>query len=479
MKTSRDRIIDNASYLLASILAGRLVTAVASVLVARYLGAEQYAVLSIALAFSVVAGYLANLGLGETMIREGTQPGADHSAVLGGLLRIQLALALGGSLLSALVAWAVYQDPQVRQVVLTVTLPVIWGQALGSVGTGYFVLTQRMGFNALIIVAGGLASAATLAAGILLRWPVELIAFAYGLAALVSAGLALFFLARFVRLTWRPYPALWRGLWTFTVSGYSNLLRPQLGPLIMGLSVELAQVGLFAAAFRIPTFLYHLVGGTMATAFYPQLFHLGARDRAAHFHLSIRQLRYLTLAGAAFAVPLALHSSWVMGTLFGPEWGAAGPALTLLAITVLLHCVAIPFADHLTTTGRQSSRAAVEVVAVVAGVAAFSFLGAALGATGGALAALIMQILIVGGLVGLTPRGLALLLGGLAPTLRSAGPATALSLALALLAPSGGWSLLATLLIWIGLVFGLEAEVRMETVKRLRRLAGGSAAGPG
>lgn len=468
MTSDRDRIIGNASYLLLGNVGARLVSAIATVFVARYLGAEEYAVLSIAIAFSAVAAYAANLGLLHTLIREGTRPEADYNRLLNGFFQIRLLLALAASLGSVLVILALYPDPLVRQVVLMVTLPTIWGQAFSSVGAGYFTLTQRMGYNAAIQVVTGLVAAATLFAGMLAGWPLGWIAVAYGLATFAGAGLSLLLVARHIRLGWRSYPALWHGLWAFTLSGFAFMILPQLGPLVLGRATELSEVGLFAAAYRIPAVLY-LIPGAVATASYPQLFRLGTNDREAHFRLSCRQVRYMSLIGFGLTVPLALHAQWVLNVVFGPEWVAATPALTLLAGVILLQSLNAPLADRLTTLGRAAHRASIQVAAIFIGVAGYWTLGAVHGATGGALTALALELTILAGFLAVLPRALHLLTVALPPTIRTAGLAAAASIGVASIMPSGGSAFGLTLAIWAAAILGLEVEIRREVQRRLGR----------
>lgn len=62
-------ILKNASFLFVGNVMVRMLTAISAIVIARYLGAEQYGILSIALVFSTFASSMTDLGLTHTFIR--------------------------------------------------------------------------------------------------------------------------------------------------------------------------------------------------------------------------------------------------------------------------------------------------------------------------------------------------------------------------------------------------------------------------
>ena len=92
-ETVKKTILENATYLFVGNFVVRLLTALATIFVARYLGAEQYGALSVGLAFGAVAGYFTDLGLTHTLIREGTKPNSDIKSLLGGAFKLRILFA--------------------------------------------------------------------------------------------------------------------------------------------------------------------------------------------------------------------------------------------------------------------------------------------------------------------------------------------------------------------------------------------------
>ncbi|MCL6576377.1 MAG: oligosaccharide flippase family protein [Kyrpidia sp.] len=408
------RILKNAVYLFASNVLVRLVGAVAAILVARYLGAKDYGILSVALAFSVVTGYFTDLGLSHTFIRDGTKPGADLGRLLAGFFKIRLLFGLGTAVVSVAVVQSLYPDPGMRRVLYWVVMPTILGAAFQGVGAVYFQVVQKMQYTALIRAVAGLLSAGALFLGMALRWPLDFLAPIYGLAAVAGGLLSLWLVGHRVSFFSGWDRSLLRGLGSFTLGGLVIMLLNQMGPLVLERVTDLVAVGYFAAAFRIPSVLYQ-IPGVLAEAYYPQLFaHGNRRDEDAHLRLNVLELKMMSALGVMMALPFLLYPAWWIHLLFGPRWADAAPALTILSWMVFMQSINYPLADALTTKGMQSRRTAVLVAVLVVGAAAYAVLGARWGSTGGALAALVVECLSMIGFVLMNPTGWRLLLQGAA-----------------------------------------------------------------
>jgi len=415
-----ERIVKNAVYLLVSDVGIRLISAAVAVLVARYLGPEQYGVLAVALALLGVAGYFTDLGLTPVMIREGTKPGANFPQLLSGTLRLRLLFAGVTTLVMVLVAWFYYPSSTVRLVILVVVIPGIWAGVFRGIGAGYFQMVQEMHYVALINTIATLAGAGMFLLAVLARWPLSILALGYGLSAIVGGALGILLVRRRVTLGIGRYPGLTAGLHAFALGGGLGLLLPQLGPLLLPHAAGLEETGYFTAAYRVPGVLL-AVPGVIATAFYPQLFAYGNTDLQRHRTLSIRQIRLMGLLGFLLAVPISFHARWIAAVLFGASWvDQTGKAMSVLAWIVALESINWPLADALTTQGLQARRTGVQAVAAVVGAASYFALGRTLGAIGAAGAALVVEAILCLGFLLLNPATNAIMKKALLPVIAKA-----------------------------------------------------------
>ena len=406
---SRLIIVRNAGVLMVSDVLVRVLPAIAVVLVARSLGPRAYGILSVAIALSSILAYLSDLGLTHLTVRNLTHPNADPGRILGTIFKVRLALVALVTLASLAGIVTMYPEPEQRDVMLAVVLPSICGVAMQGFAASYFWATQELHITAAVRTASQVFSTVALVSAFFLRWPVRSVAAVYGTSSLF-VGVACLILVRRRAPKMIGWDAgLLKGLTSFTIGGITGIALPQLGPIIMERVTAATEVGYFAAASRVPGLLYS-IPGSLAMAWYPQLFQAGSRDPAAHFSLSVDQLKLNLILSFGLSLPVALYSNLLVRLALGTSWVEhTAPILSLLCWMVVLNSLSAPFADALTTKGMQGRRAWVYVAALAAGCILFTVLAARFGALGAAAAAVTTQTLLSIGLVLVNPSGLALL----------------------------------------------------------------------
>lgn len=92
--TGLKTVIYNVMYLFFGNVFTKLLAAVATILYARFSGASEYGILSVALAFAAIVSYFTDAGISQTTIREGTKPDADISSIMFAYTKIRLFLFL-------------------------------------------------------------------------------------------------------------------------------------------------------------------------------------------------------------------------------------------------------------------------------------------------------------------------------------------------------------------------------------------------
>ena len=433
---SNTLIAKNAAAMMISDVGVRAFSAIGALLVVRSLGPRAYGVLSVGFAFSAIVSYLSDIGITGLTIQQITRPDVDVGCVLGTVLRVRLGLVTVLAIASWVVILVGYPDPEQRAVMLAVVLPSICGVAMQGFAASYFWATQEMHITAGLKITSQVFVAVALILAFFLRWPVRSVAAIYGAASLLG-GIACLCLVRRRAPKMRGWdPKILKGLTAFTVGGVTGIALPQLGPLILQRVTAVTQVGYFAAASRIPAFLY-AIPSCLDTAWYPQLFLAGSREPAKHFALSVNQLMINTIVGFGLSLPVALYSRLIVRTVLGSSWEAStAPILSLLCWMVALNSLTSPFADALTTKGMQNRRASVYVVSLIIGSILFVRFGSIAGALGAAAAAISTQAVLGIGLVLVNPSGRALLSAGLQRLLRPTVFGATSAFAIRILAPN-------------------------------------------
>lgn len=403
------RIARNAASLTVGNAAVRIVTAAATVIVARYLGPSEYGVLGAAVGFTAVAAFMTDLGSGHLMVREGTRPGADLRDVLftGAVLRLLLAIAT--TIVTVSFAVLAYAPGPLRTTILIVALPSIWATTVRDFVASYFTIRQEMHLVATLRLTTGLVQSAILGLGVILSWPVTLLGGAYGAASSASAVVAVLLLWRKQGIRGHWLPRLLTGWTGFILGGMLATALPQLGAILLPKATTLEATGVFLAAYKIPLVLY-AIPGSIAAAFLPQLFMSGSADRQEHEALCVVETQLMTSLGLALALPIALGGHWIIVGLFGHHWApSATLVLRILAPVVLLQSLNFSLADSMTTRGHQDRRVMASAIAAAAGAVLYLTLGHSSGAVGGAIAAVAIEVTMCVGFFVFNPLRLVLL----------------------------------------------------------------------
>lgn len=393
----KNSIISNAFYLFIGNVLVRFLTAASTILIARYLGAEDYGILSIALAYASVAAFFTDLGLTHTLIREGTKENSSLPILMSSFLRVRLSLSLITILISIFIVEVLYKDVYMKEILYVVLIPTIIGAAFQGVGAAYFQVIEKMNITAIIRTIAGLTTATSLIVGMIFNWPLLYIAPIYGLANVAAGLFSIIIVLKHVKIFKGWDKSILNGLLNFTISGLTIMLLPQIGPIVIEKASSLKESGFFSAAYRIPSLLYQ-IPGVVAAAFYPVLFRLGNnKDFSKHLELNTRQLKIMSFLGISMAIPFLFYSDWWISFLFGDKWEHAANPLSILAIMVIMQSFNYPMADSLTTKGRQKTRTSIQLFALIFGIALYYTLSARHGSTGGAIAAVLIEVILFAG----------------------------------------------------------------------------------
>ena len=294
--SSRRLIARNAIALLVSDVAVRGLAAVGTVLIARSLGPQSYGTLGVAVAFSLLVGYLCDVGITHLTVQKATLPGANLTIVLGSALKVRFLLAGVTTVCSVVWIAVSYSDPERRNIMFLVALPTIWGVTLQGFGTSYFWITEEMHYSAMLRATAQMLTAIALITAFLAKWPLHRVALIYGMSSLAGGVLTL------VTVRGRlPSMAGWDrtildGFASFTLCGVTGMMLPQLGILILERVADGRQAGYFTAATRIPSIIC-AIPSVIAMAWYPRLFYEGSRDRERHFALSVDEFSTNAILG--------------------------------------------------------------------------------------------------------------------------------------------------------------------------------------
>ncbi|MBU8686463.1 flippase [Priestia megaterium] len=407
------KIIKNASYLFAGNIGVRLITAISTILLARYIGPKEYGVFSIAIALATITGYFTDAGLSNTFMREVTKKSAVLSELISSYLRVRIVFGVFASIVAYIFITLSYDDPYLVTIVNWIVYPTIIGMTFMGVGISFFQAKEKMGLSSLITVVQGIGSASALFLGMAFDWSLTIVSKVYGSSFIVAGIFAICLVLKYSPIHKGWNKSLLNQLFVFTVNGIIIMMLPQLGPIILEKVSTLTAVGYFSTAYKIPAVLYQ-IPGVIATAFYPRLFSYGNElDYVNHRGLSNIELKLMSFIGIGISIPFIVNPEFWIVTLLGEEWKRASDALAILSFMVILQSINYPLADYLTTRGQQSKRTLVMTIGLVVSITSYVLLGKNFGLMGGAFSAILTEITLLLGYSLFIKNSLSFLLKGI------------------------------------------------------------------
>lgn len=328
------QILGNIGWQLADSLVRMGLGLLLGIWVARYLGPEQFGLLSYALAFVALFAPLAMPGLDDIVVRNLVREPAARGVLLG----TTLLLKLGGGLVSvpasvAVITWLRPADAQSLWLVVIIAAGTVF-QAFNAVElwfnarveAKYPVLAKNAAF--LLCALGKVA---------LILGAAPLIAFAWiGLAESIigAIGLVIVYRGRGGRLDeWAGRLAvaadLLRDSWPLFFSCIVMAVYLRIDQVMLGEMAGSAAVGIYSVAVRLAE-----VGLVFSSAVYwsllPGLVKARAESEALFYERLQRYYNVMAFSAYAMAVPVMLLADRLVLALFGAAYAGAGPMLAIL-----------------------------------------------------------------------------------------------------------------------------------------------------
>ena len=327
------QILDNIGWLVFDKAFRLGLGLVVSIWVARYLGPQQFGVLSYVIAFTALFGVLAAFGVKDVVVRDLVRHPQSTDASLGsaaGLLLLTGFVAYTLTLLGIRIARPDDSTVQIAAVLLgsamlfrATDIAKIWFEA--QVRSKYVVWAQNSVFFVAAIVKV-----------VLILKQAPLLAFVWvllGEAVCVSIVVLMTFnwigpgLAR-LRFDLARAKTLARNSWPLALSGVAIMVYMKVDQLMIGHLLDDSNVGIYSAAVSISE-VWYFVPIVIASSLFPSIVTARETDAASTKHRFQRLFDLMVLLSFGIAIPMTFLSDWLIITLFGASYQDAGTVLTI------------------------------------------------------------------------------------------------------------------------------------------------------
>ncbi|MDI6644169.1 MAG: flippase [Methanobacteriaceae archaeon] len=359
---------------------------------ARYLGAENFGILSFALAFAGIFGVLNDLGLSTLMTREVSKKKSYTKKYLGNIITIKMVLSI---IVSALIIITINIPNYPYQTVFTVYLAMLFviANSFNQIFNSVFQSYEKMEYQSLGIIINSLM----LFSGALLLIHYELNVTYFALLYFISISVVLIYnlivcTLKFIRPKiefdlnfWKPFikESLPLGLSTLCVVAYFRIDTILLSLLTPNGNEA---IGLYNAAYRISeAFLF------IPTAFMGAIFPLLSKYYKPYSMESFEKLyskgfKLLLIIGLFIAINLSFFSSYIIPLVYGPQFNGSVFALQIISWSLLFMFIGGLLSFSLISIGIQRIILKYTIIGLIFNIIlniilipSFSYIGAAIG----------------------------------------------------------------------------------------------------
>jgi len=388
------RSVITATYILLSRVIVLAANIAVVLLVTRYLGREGFGNYAFVMGYSLIVGTLATGGTFTILIRETARDRARAGANLGSALQVQALFTVAATLVG-LLALPLFTHDATVQTAAYISIAAADVQVLANLYMWLFTAFEDTLYMTLSVILERSIFLAGIFLAVFLRWDflsifwVQLTSFSFKL-----VFCALVVRLRFTRIVWkldgRRFAFFLRESMPLLFSNGFRTLDAQLDTLLLQLLQTAAQLGLFAAPYRIISGV-NIIPDSIMAGLLPALSNLvrDAQDRALRLYGKI--FKYFLIGSVPIAIIVSFLSRPLMQLLFGPDFAEGGDALRVMIWVVVFIFPNYLFQYVLTAVGKQKYDMVRLAVSLVAHVGVSLLLIPKMGATGAALGMLAAQ----------------------------------------------------------------------------------------
>lgn len=368
------KIVKDVFWLFLGNAVARLASGIFTIVLARYVGIDNYGVFILALSISAITAQVADCGIQQNYIRIVNQGVGDKAQLDSVVFWVRLLVCAGACLL-AVACIVIFVNSSYRLPVILLVVPYVFGFSIFNFRQGVLMASHDMRSAALQRIYYSLFSVFGTA---LLLWfigvdevgPATVNAL-YGLGALFSAVI---FQRKIPELVHKEFfrenlKRLFSGLGGFFWSGILYVIGPQAPILVLQYSASPALLGAFAFAYRLPLVLY-MVPMSIVQSFYPKL--IACKNNEEKYKNLMRVEGASVIAiGAIISIALDFSSPLISKMVADSDTSARQSLVTALSVMswlTVIQSASIPFAHALMTSGLQGRRAIVQGLALAVAV---------------------------------------------------------------------------------------------------------------
>jgi O-antigen/teichoic acid export membrane protein len=346
-------VVSNIGWLFAEKMVRMGVGLFVGVWVARFLGPEQFGYLSYALAFVSLFSAVAGLGLDGIVVRELVRDPARKDEILGTAFVLKF--------LSGMVTFlAVLEAIRLLRPTDNLTFWLVGISAGGMIFNAFdtidFWFQSQVQSKYSVVAKSSAFLLISVVKVALILTDAPLIAFAgAGFAEIVigSLGMVMTYRVSGRRIhCWKSNlpvaKRLLKDSWPLIFSGVAIMIYMRIDQVMIGEMVGSREVGIYSVAVQLVE-AWYFIPGVIVSSVFPSIVEAKEMNDAIYYERLQKLYNFMAFMGYAVAIPVTFLAGWIIKTLYGVAFGAAGPMLAVLIWSILFTNLGVARSTFLTT----------------------------------------------------------------------------------------------------------------------------------
>jgi O-antigen/teichoic acid export membrane protein len=390
----RQTIFKNAFWLTLSKVISKILVAILAILIARYLGAEEFGKFSFVFAFVLLFSVITDFGLITLTIREIARNTSLAKKYIGNIVAIKLILGLVTFGIIVLVFSFLHKTAEIK---ILVFLAAIWMivQSFAQFFQSIFRAFEKMEYEALSKIIYSAILFIVAIYGMYLGWGLKGLIQGYVFAALIGL-IVILFLTRIKLTKFKIETDLlfWKKLlneaWPFALFTVFAIIYFQISVIMLSIMDTDKAVGLYSIAFN-SVIVFLILADIVAGSVLPTLSKLVNKSNL--FKRLIKKLIILlSITGLSLAIILFLGASSFIKLIYGIEFMEAAKAFQIMVWILPLRFMNYIFAVFLIALNLQKKRLNAAIICAVFNVLINLILIPVFSSTGAAISTLLTEI---------------------------------------------------------------------------------------
>lgn len=391
------RYFSNTSWLMVEKVGNLVVVFIIGVLVARYLGPEQFGIYSfsksIALSFVVLCG----VGLERFVVKDFVHQTREREVIFGTVFVLQLCTAM----LSVLIFLVI--SPIILHEAATFYLSLIFIAVTAidafSVIRYYFQSQVQARATAKVAMAKIVVSSLIKITLIFYGAPLLYFGFAALAEAIVGSIGLVMVLKRRSNITvrvWKTDKAyafqLLQNAWPMLISGFLTFIYMEVDQILIKYMLGNREVGLFSVSVKLSN-IWFFIGSVLCSSLFPAILNAKKSNEHVYQERMSKLFRLLVTIALVISVTVFLLSDFIIGTLFGADFLAAKGTLQIQIWSVVFVFMGIASTQWFIAEGLQKLLLQRTITGTIVNLALNLLLIPRLGIVGAAIATLVAQFM--------------------------------------------------------------------------------------